>query len=123
MLEVFAASLRLRRASLAVGLCLLAFLFAFEAKTAWYGPPSGPSSDIRAAKALPACTPELVEHGIPSSGPAHANHPHAAFLSNAVLWSPRPNLPLGIDDVRGPFSFFAANHLPPSLLFRPPPSV
>jgi hypothetical protein len=61
---------------LALGLCLLAFLFAIEAKTAWYGPPVGFGSIVRAAKAQPVATPEVVEHGVAAPDPAH---PHTLF--------------------------------------------
>jgi hypothetical protein len=73
----FAASQSYRRAPLALGLCLLAFLFAIEAKTAWYGPAAGFGGNIRAAKAQPMTSPEVVEHGVPKPDPTH---PNAAFV-------------------------------------------
>jgi hypothetical protein len=122
MSESFAASLRYRRASLAVALCLLAFLFAIEAKTAWYGPAVGIGSNVRAAKALPVATPKVVEHGVPAPDPAH---PHAAFTllpPTAVALSAR--LPVQA------FGEILVTHLPYDLapgfsyssLFRPPPA-
>lgn len=72
----FAASPSYRRAPLALGLCLLAFLFAIEAKTAWYGPAAGFGGSVRAAKAQPVASPEVVEHGVPAPDPAR---PHVAF--------------------------------------------
>lgn len=72
----FAVSLFRRRTPLALGLCLLAFLFAIEAKTAWYGPPVGFGSNVRAAKAQPVAAPEVVEHGVAAPDPAH---PHTSF--------------------------------------------
>lgn len=77
MSGLFAASLFSRRAPLALGLCLLAFLFAIEAKTAWYGPAVGFGSSVRAAKAQPEATPRVVEHGVPVPDPAR---PHLAFI-------------------------------------------
>src|ERR1700690_1808159 len=67
----FAASLAFRRTALTVCLCVLTFLFAVEAKTARYGPVAGPGSNVRAAKALPASPPRLVEHGVPAPDPTH----------------------------------------------------
>lgn len=80
MLGSSAASLPLRRAPLAFGLCLLAILFAIEAKTAWYGPTVGLGSDIRAAKALPEGMPRLVEHGVSVLGLAYARVAFAYLL-------------------------------------------
>ncbi len=53
----FLAFPKMRRNTLALGLCVLAVLFALEAKTAWYGPANGPGSDVRSQKALPADSP------------------------------------------------------------------
>jgi hypothetical protein len=96
-------------------------LFAFEAKTAWYGPVAGPGSEVRAAKALPVATPELVEHGVPSPDPEHPTVGFAALLSGASFWSARLKAPLfgRIQPTRQ--SFFSAAQLSPSLFFRPPP--
>src|ERR1035441_4887113 len=120
----YAASLSYRRAPLAWALCLLAFLFAFEAKTAWYGPAVGFGSSVRAAKAQPIATPKVVEHGVPAPDPAH---PHALFAAlpliavalsslcfsdrtrNQVFLSHLPQFPAA------GFSF--------SNLFRPPPAL
>jgi hypothetical protein len=118
----FAASLSHRRAPLAIALCLLAFLFAIEAKTAWYGPAAGFGSSVRAAKAQPVATPKVVEHGVPSPDPAH---PHAAF---ALL--PPTAVELSARFPVQSFSEILANHLPHDLapgfsysnLFRPPPA-
>ena len=53
------------RQTLFVGvLCLLAVLFAVEAKRAWYSPANGPDYDVRSAKAYPATTPEVIARGV-----------------------------------------------------------
>jgi hypothetical protein len=83
----FAALLFRRRTTLALGLCLLAFLFAIEAKTAWYGPAVGFCSSVRAAKAQPVTTPEVVEHGAPAPDPAHPDASFAALAPIAVALS------------------------------------
>jgi len=84
----FADSLFRQRTPLALGLCLLAFLFAIEAKAAWYGPPVGFGSSVRAAKAQPVAGPEVVEHGVPAPDPAH---PHTLFAALPLI-SAAPSL-------------------------------
>lgn len=59
------------RALLGFVLCFLAATFAVEAKVAWYGPFTGPGSDVRAAKALPMNAPRLEEQGARASGTEH----------------------------------------------------
>jgi hypothetical protein len=118
----FAASLSYRRAPLALGLCLLAFLFAIEAKTAWYGPSAGFGGTVRAAKAQPVASPEVVEHGVPKPDPTH---PSAAF---AFLSQTATPMLLGLSSRalgevlpgRRPRPFNAGFSY--SNLFRPPPT-
>lgn len=116
-----ADSLLSRRVPLVIGLCLLAILFAFEAKTAWYGPADGPGFAVRAAKALPAVTPELVDHGIPSPDPEHPAATFAAFTASTIFLSPRFKALefRKIETDRLPF--FPVAELSPSAFFRPPP--
>jgi hypothetical protein len=112
-----------RRAPLAFGLCLLAFLFAIEAKTAWYGPAAGFGGNVRAAKAQPVTSPEVVEHGVTS--PARAN-PVVAFFAFPLIsiamilgipaWK-RGNVLPGI------FFDFPDRGFSISNLFRPPPTL
>jgi len=119
----FADRLPFRRVPLAFALCLLAFLFALEAKTAMYGPENGPGSDVRAAKALPAVTPKLVKYRILSPDPLH---PHAAFatLSSATAVVPQAaHLPHRTGVLRDHLSLFTAAYLSPPHFFRPPPAL
>jgi hypothetical protein len=118
----FAASPSYRRAPLALGLCLLAFLFAIEAKTAWYSSAAGFGGSVRAAKAQPVASPEVVEHGVPAPDPAH---PHVAFaLLPQIATAMFADLPVhalgevlpGQNPHFLPAGFSFAN------LFRPPPS-
>jgi hypothetical protein len=116
-----AASLRFRRAPLAFGLCLLAFLFAIEAKTAWYAPATGPASSISAAKAWPENAPEVVRHGVPAPDPSHPLIPFAAlsilfaaYLASADVARTEPVRPLGLPH-------FPAASFFPTAFFRPPP--
>lgn len=118
----FADRLFCRRAPLAFALCLLAFLFAVEAKTAMYGPEYGLGSDVRAAKAMPAVTPELVGHHTPTPGPLH---PHTAFtdLSHATASIAQPtHLPHPTRVLRSQLPLFSAVFLSPQHFFRPPPA-
>ena len=65
--------LRLRRSrvmALGIVLCLLAAVFAFEAKVAWYSPAGSPSAQISALKLQPADNHKLA-NGI--SGTAERN--------------------------------------------------
>jgi hypothetical protein len=122
MLGLSAASLFRRRTPLALGLCLLAFLFAIEAKTAWYGPAVGLGSSVRAAKAQPAATPRVVEHGTPTPDPAHprasfAALPHITVALSSLCFS----LQARSEVLLSHFSRFSAAGFSFSSLFRPPP--
>jgi len=118
----FAASYFYRRAPLAFGLCLLAFLFALEAKTAWYGPAAGFGGSVRAAKAQPATSPEVVDHGVPAPDPAHPNATFVALPAMVIVLilcipaQDRGNV------YRRRASRFPAASSSFSNLFRPPPS-
>lgn len=119
----FAASPSYRRAPLAFGLCLLAFLFAIEAKTAWYGPAAGFGGSVRAAKAQPVASPKVVEHGVPAPDPAH---PHVAFALLpqivTVMFAGFPARALG-EVVPGRHLQFLAAGFSFANLFRPPPAL
>src|ERR1035441_8487219 len=82
------ASRNFRRIALACGLCLLAFGFAMEAKTAWYSAAGGSGSEIASAKARPADLPEVVAHGVPAPDPVHPQvfFVFLAALTAASLW-------------------------------------
>ena len=109
-----------RRTSFALGLCLLAMLFALEAKTAWYGPPAGPASSISAAKALPVGLPELVEHGVPALDPARPGIGFVALPSPIVAWLPRVKVPALAEVQHNHLLFFTA-YVSPAIFLRPPP--
>jgi hypothetical protein len=118
----FAASPSYRRAPLVFGLCLLAFLFAFEAKTAWYGPAAGFGGSVRAAKAQPVTSPEVVEHGVPAPDPAH---PHVAFSLlpqvATAMFAGLPARALG-EIVLMQHPHFLSAGFSFANLFRPPPT-
>ncbi len=108
-----------RRVMFALGLCLLAVVFAVEAKTAWFGPANGPGYDVRAAKAWPADLPRLIDHGVPV---ANSVPPPLSFAVLAVL---KPRSFAGkvypSQDKPGPAGSLSAARLSPQYYFRPPP--
>jgi hypothetical protein len=112
---------QIRRNTLALGLCLLAVLFALEAKTAWYGPAKGPGTDIQSQKALPADLPALVTHGA-SVLPQITFPLSSIFLRSiaAIGWVVAGSFPgINFDSDLVPYS--AAPYFSPALFFRPPP--
>jgi hypothetical protein len=123
MLPDLADSPAFVRKVLACWLCMLVLVFAFEAKTAWYGPTAGPGSAIRAAKALPADSTQVVLHGI--AAPGH-DSPVVPFLILAVFVLA---LSIGTDfrmtgkANRAAHSPCAAAFFSPQQFFRPPPTL
>lgn len=115
-----AASLAFRRTPLAIGLCLLAFLFAVEAKTARYGPVVGTGSDVRAAKALPADSTKLVEQGVTAPDPTYFRIAFAALAAACLLAAVVPAAS-NLFSNRPPV-FAAASFSPPAFV-RPPPAL
>ena len=118
-----AASSAIFRALFACGLCLLAFVFAVEAKTAWYGPQGGLGSAVCAAKAFPADAPEAVPHGVPTPDPVH---PGSAFFVLAAFEAALSAVPERWADQNLPRRDFAglfAAFFSPELFFRPPPGL
>jgi hypothetical protein len=109
-----------RRVTLALGLCLLAVIFALEAKTAWYGPANGPGIDVRAAKARPADLPQVIDDGVPVpiSVP-----PLLSFAVLAVLKTGRfAGKTHSAEDGLLPIGALPADRLSPQFYLRPPPS-
>lgn len=96
-------------------LCLLAALFAIEAKLAWYAPDGNPTAQISAAKLQAADAPRLVAQALSAS-----QFPLELF---AVIL-PLVLVPLMGERARDshlpapqfPFQGFSAHHF-----FRPPP--
>lgn len=104
-----------------MGLCLLAVLFAVEAKLAWYGPVRGPGSAISSAKAYPTDTPELVDRGTSSLDVTHPVLAVALLVTLASASAIQMNNSLVRICARKPHparltAFFTTNRF-----FRPPP--
>ena len=73
---------RWRLTAIGAVLCLLAAVFSFEAKVAWYGTTAA-DAHISAAKLQPSEAPELVAQVLVS--PAHPIHPPLQFALLAVF--------------------------------------
>lgn len=110
-----------KRTALALGLCLLAFGFAMEAKLACYSPAGGSDNDIVAAKARPADQPEVVSRGVHAPNPVHSQtlFVFLAALTAASLW--KADALLGHSSVYSRLSVSSAAYFSPNLFFRPPP--
>jgi len=111
---------RIKRSRLAaVGLlfCVLAALFAVEAKLAWYGPDPGPSTQISASKLQPAEAPRIIAETLSFS----ANVLPIPFISLIVVV-----LAVNILFARCAEAD-AGRQVPvgfsPQVFFRPPPSL
>jgi hypothetical protein len=107
------------RTALTCGLCLLAFAFAVEAKTAWYGPVSGPGSAVRASKAMPIDLPRVIDHGIPVPDPIHPQTPFMLLAAFAIL-SLAAEAPVGRERAHSRFRV-TLMAFSPQVFFRPPP--
>ena len=121
MLPDLAASPAFCRKFLACWLCILALVFAFEAKTAWYGPADGVGSAVRAAKELPADLPQVVSHGIPAPDPVQPALPFFIFTAFALRQFVGSDLRMTRRANRGVFTAAPALFLSPQQFFRPPP--
>jgi hypothetical protein len=109
------------RTLFACGLCLLAVVFAVEAKTAWFGPAFGPGSDVRAAKALPADMPRIIAHGVPVPDPIHPQTPFADLAAHQACAQQRATRAVRDALVGVHLSPGGAAWFSPAVLFRPPP--
>jgi hypothetical protein len=117
-----ATALPIQRSILAVVLCVLAFLFAFEAKLAWYSPASDASSQVSAAKALRVDAPDLVSHGASAPDRALAL---AAFSAIAILIALRSAVSDGSPErsgLSGHLSVYFPDYLISPIESRPPPA-
>ena len=115
------ATKHLRRSILAFGLCLLAFVFAVEAKLACYDPQQGLRIDVSAAKAFPADIPSVVPHGLSSPDVIHPFIPVAEILAFAAGSALAADAVLTSVPLHNHLSFTAASFFSPPVFFRPPP--
>jgi hypothetical protein len=118
----FFASTGMKRSALAAGLCLLAVLFAVEAKTAWYGPANGPGVHIQSQKALPADLPVVVSHGV-STHTSQFLFTLLLVASVAAIARPGADFLGRIDLDFNYISVSSAPYFSHGLFFRPPPAL
>jgi hypothetical protein len=104
---------------LGILMCLLAALFAVEAKVAWFGPDGGPTAQISSTKLQPADAPKVATPIDAPSFPAAWLPEIAVILAFALNWRRMSVLPRQrwSCTIPGSPSFF------PSVFFRPPPSI
>lgn len=122
MLPDLVASPTLCRKFVACWLCMLALVFAIEAKTAWYGPVAGPGSAVSSAKALPADLPQVVLHGVPVPNPVSPALPFLILAGLVLALSSGFNFGKShIGTGREMLSPTRWSFFSPELFFRPPP--
>lgn len=104
-------------------LCLLAALFAMEAKIAWFSPAGSPTAQISYAKARPAEHPKMLEQLLAAPElPAHEFSAAVPLLALALaLVTVTSALAAGL--LIGPAKVSSAPAFSASLYFRPPPSA
>jgi len=106
--------------TMGIVLCLLATLFAIEAKLAWYGPHGSPASQISAFKLKGADAPLLVAQALASSELVPHLSGIAAIVSLTLMvsvarWTFQPVEALPVQSLSSGFS--------PHLFVRPPPAL
>jgi hypothetical protein len=110
-----------RLTALGIMLCLLAALFAVEAKIAWFSPAGSASAQISFAKARPAEPPKTLPQRLVSPAPAYDFAGAATLVVLALLlvtttWFVAAMVPTE-PQVSASFNYCA------SLFFRPPPAL
>lgn len=116
------ASRQMRYSVLALSLSLLAFLFAMEAKMAWYSPAGESHLPIQSAKARPADVPAAASQ----NAPVHLPVQPQLFLWFAVLVTTAPAMAVWTLWQHRAFCrvpVAASDCFSPGLFFRPPPSL
>jgi hypothetical protein len=103
-------------------LCLLAALFAVEAKIAWYSPAGSAGAQISFAKARPAETPKMLPQRFVSPAPPARDFAGSTILLVLTLLVGLATL--GWNRVIPARSqVCACPEFTPSLFFRPPPAL
>lgn len=116
-----AAPLPIHRSAIAFLLCLLTFLFAFEAKLAWYSPERGLYGQVSTTKAFPVDQPTLVAHGAPAPDQTHAQAFFAPAILIAICMMTGDASPSWRNFTDRP-SVFLPYYLLPPIDMRPPPA-
>lgn len=111
-----------RLTALGMILCLLAALFALEAKIAWFSPAGSASAQISYAKARPAEPPKALPQRFVSPAPqAHDFAGTATLLAATLLISFGAAIAVRLVPARPPVA--ASPGFSPSQFFRPPPAL
>jgi hypothetical protein len=110
-----------RLAILGILLCLLAAVFAFEAKIAWYGPAGSASLLISSTKLQTADAPKLISHAssVPAPPFLHFIENFASVLALALLCLPL--MSRAARTAPAPLQVSASPSFSTPLFFRPPP--
>jgi hypothetical protein len=109
-----------RVAALGIVLCLLAVLFAVEAKMAWYIPAGSANAQISSAKLMPADAPKLIAQAIDSQAQASPIFDeNVARVVVALLYLATVSLIARAG--RSRLQVSASPSFSISLFFRPPP--
>lgn len=116
------ASLRLRHTALAICLCLLAVVFAVEAKLAWYSPAGTHESEIRAAKAWPADTSEIIVQNAQAFQATCFLIPLGLLAVSSAAFKAPTNFSTIKSLVQPAQAVAAAPFFTPHFFFRPPPT-
>jgi len=105
--------------AIGAALCLLAFLFAFEAKLAWFSPANTPCAQISATKLQPADAPKLIAQALATPKVAQHLPAEATLLAVALFIAVVPQAFAGMAD-KG-FMPLVSSIFSPHLFRRPPP--
>jgi hypothetical protein len=111
----------LRCSVFAFALCILAVLFAVEAKLAWYSPAGTSVSDISAAKARPFEYPKVLSQSFIAPDSAHAQLAFAHFAAFTATTAINSNETASVPNFISK-KFFTASNFSPHLFYRPPPA-
>jgi hypothetical protein len=110
---------RKRLSALGILLCLLAIVFAFEAKLAWYGPANSPSAQFSSNKLQPAESARQVAEALAAPFTVHQSAAQVSLqLALVVLIAAVPTTRRSI---RERFKVSASPSFSPPLFLRPPP--
>ena len=109
-----------RLTALGIMLCVLAALFAVEAKIAWFSPAGSATAQISFDKARPAEPPKALPQRLNSPAPSSLDFTAAAYLfASALLLAAAVRIVVRPVPIRRQVPL--ADGLSASLFFRPPP--
>ena len=111
-----------RLTAFGIALCLLAALFAVEAKIAWYSPAGSVNTQISSAKLQPADASKIFAHAAVTQVPPTPDfHENVAAVTLALLCLAATSV--AARAVPNRLQVFAAPGFSVFLFFRPPPTI